>query len=645
MKRNFRTLWVVLLGVSFAASLTGCGGSGGDGSNKTTTTTTAPAGPSVPTGVSATSGNAQATISWNAVTGATSYNIYWATTSTRQGRLLFIIISSVTKTSGTKIAGVTSPYTHTGLTNGTTYQYVVTAVNNAGESAESSVVSAKPTILPITSLSTTSSLPTGNLIINGTGFATDGSLSVRFFNSSGYKVDVQVMQSTSTSVVVAVPPYFVSGANKFEPGTVSVQVLQDTGSGIIKSNSIEGFQIKDLPTHTATPGNVTLNFLRDELYYYTSLQNGIKNTSLDTPSMNTAIADTVDHLTALASVVRVVVKNQSATFDLGSVSGIALSVGSKELLQSDRLILGMFTTLASSDLPAVVSACTDPTQTADLLVPLAAVSCQAEANAQFQNLRDYEATYAAYAPYQNCYVTRTPPDINKGFNYMTALGGVGLGILALAGAPEIALALPAAALLYISVMGINTQFAIGAELHYINDDAALEALHNGYEQTVKLFTDTIIGKATSKVFGETAGNLLGLFGDLKTTIQTFAETTQTSPLAGSWSGTYYLTLTAYGCTFHHKGDMTTTLTVSGNNVTGTGTWTGVEVVLISDCSVVETNTVGWSLIGTITGNTVTGKIGPEGEIVDFTGTFNGSSFSGNLSYPGYGSGAFSLTKK
>lgn len=107
--------------VLLAVSLTGCG---------TTTPTTAL---SAPTGVSATAGNGQATISWNAVSGATSYNIYWSTTS------------GVTKTSGTKITDATSPYSHTGLTNGTTYYHVVTAVNSSGESVESAQVSAVPT--------------------------------------------------------------------------------------------------------------------------------------------------------------------------------------------------------------------------------------------------------------------------------------------------------------------------------------------------------------------------------------------------------------------------------------------------------------------------------------------------------------------
>jgi fibronectin type 3 domain-containing protein len=101
--------------------------------------------PAAPAGVSATAGNGQVTLSWSAVTGATSYNLYFSTST------------GVTKTTGTKITGVTSPYTHTGRTNGTTYYYVVTAVNAGGESAESAQVSATPQA-PVTSY---------NLVVNG----------------------------------------------------------------------------------------------------------------------------------------------------------------------------------------------------------------------------------------------------------------------------------------------------------------------------------------------------------------------------------------------------------------------------------------------------------------------------------------------
>ncbi|MBW2311932.1 MAG: DUF1566 domain-containing protein [Deltaproteobacteria bacterium] len=91
--------------------------------------------PSSPTNVAATASDQEATISWDAVSGATSYHIYWAT------------YTGVSKTDYEGvISNATSPYTHTGLTNGTTYYYVITAENSYGESDESSEVTATPNI-------------------------------------------------------------------------------------------------------------------------------------------------------------------------------------------------------------------------------------------------------------------------------------------------------------------------------------------------------------------------------------------------------------------------------------------------------------------------------------------------------------------
>jgi hypothetical protein len=85
-----------------------------------------------PTGVSAYPGNAQVTIAWNPVSGATSYNIYWA------------ILPGVTPGSGNVISGAVSPHVHTGLTNQTTYYYVVVAAVGAAEGPPSAEVWATP---------------------------------------------------------------------------------------------------------------------------------------------------------------------------------------------------------------------------------------------------------------------------------------------------------------------------------------------------------------------------------------------------------------------------------------------------------------------------------------------------------------------
>jgi hypothetical protein len=202
MKSN-RIIWVALLSVLLAVSLTGCGGGGEGSSSGTTTTTTAP---SAPTGVSATAGNGQATISWNAVSGATSYNIYWSTTS------------GVTKTNGTKITGATSPYSHTGLTNGTTYYYIVTAVNSSGESVESAQVSATPTAPTITGFTPKSGTMGSQITLTGTHFNTEISGNTVRIND----LVAAVTNASASELMVIVPEGATTGKISLTIGETTI---------------------------------------------------------------------------------------------------------------------------------------------------------------------------------------------------------------------------------------------------------------------------------------------------------------------------------------------------------------------------------------------------------------------------------------
>lgn len=88
--------------------------------------------PAAPSIVKAVAGDTSNNIAWTSVGGASSYNIYWSTSP------------GVTKATGTLVANVTSSYAHIGLTNGTAYYYVVTAVGLNGESVESAESIATP---------------------------------------------------------------------------------------------------------------------------------------------------------------------------------------------------------------------------------------------------------------------------------------------------------------------------------------------------------------------------------------------------------------------------------------------------------------------------------------------------------------------
>ena len=87
--------------------------------------------PPAPTGLAAAPGDNRVDLSWNASGGATSYNVKRATVS---GGPYTPIATNVATTS----------YADTTAVNGTTYYYVVSAVNAAGESPNSNQASATP---------------------------------------------------------------------------------------------------------------------------------------------------------------------------------------------------------------------------------------------------------------------------------------------------------------------------------------------------------------------------------------------------------------------------------------------------------------------------------------------------------------------
>lgn len=85
-----------------------------------------------PVNISVVSANAANAISWDPVAGATGYKIYWATSA------------GVSKQTSPALTPATSPYNHAGLTNGTTYYYIITAINSWGESPGSITASGRP---------------------------------------------------------------------------------------------------------------------------------------------------------------------------------------------------------------------------------------------------------------------------------------------------------------------------------------------------------------------------------------------------------------------------------------------------------------------------------------------------------------------
>ncbi len=119
--------------------------------------------PPTPLNLAASPGNGQAAFGWGAAAGATGYNLKRSATS---GGTYTVVVTNVP---GTSCAD-------TGLVNGTTYYYKVSAVNPAGESANSTAASATPGGLDRSSWLASASSEGGGAAAN----AIDGNISSRW---------------------------------------------------------------------------------------------------------------------------------------------------------------------------------------------------------------------------------------------------------------------------------------------------------------------------------------------------------------------------------------------------------------------------------------------------------------------------------
>jgi hypothetical protein len=160
-------------------------------------TSTGPSGsgsvPATPTDMTVTAGDRQVTVQWKEVAGASSYHLYWSRT---QG---------VSPATGAKIANISRPYTHTGLANGETYYYVITAVNVYGESGKSSEVTI--------TLNDAPPAPTGVVATGGEGRVTiawnvvEKATAYNIYWSNGSNVQI----SGSTKITNVTSPYSHGG--------------------------------------------------------------------------------------------------------------------------------------------------------------------------------------------------------------------------------------------------------------------------------------------------------------------------------------------------------------------------------------------------------------------------------------------------
>jgi len=151
-----------------------------------------------PMGLTARVAPGQTTLSWTSSTAATGYNIKRSTTSG----------GPYTTIDGTSAA--TTSYTDTGLSNGTTYYYVVSAVSSAGETANSAEVSA-------TQQSATPAAPSNLTASAGSGGQINLTWTDNATNENGFQIERQTGVGGTFVEIAAVP----GGVTTFSDTTTS----------------------------------------------------------------------------------------------------------------------------------------------------------------------------------------------------------------------------------------------------------------------------------------------------------------------------------------------------------------------------------------------------------------------------------------
>ena len=165
----------------------------GSGSSSFSSSVSALTYPATPTGFSASAtGPHSISVSWNAMTGATTYWLQRATSSNGPWTQIY--------------SGSTASYSNTGLLSALTYYYEVRSGNSSGNSAYSSAVSAStsPTVM-ISSPSNNQTVTTFPITVSGTATDTGGAglSNVTVNNTANDSTAAETLSGTSASYSIS----------------------------------------------------------------------------------------------------------------------------------------------------------------------------------------------------------------------------------------------------------------------------------------------------------------------------------------------------------------------------------------------------------------------------------------------------------
>ena len=230
-----RVLFLYFIIFSFAVLVSSCGEEE-EYSTSSTDNTSSSTTLSAPSDLSATGSSGQVTLDWTALSGASSYTVYWDN-------------ATGVSSSSTAITSVsTDNYTHSGLDNGSTYYYKVAGVNSAGTGTLSSEVSASTPLPAPDNLSATAGFKQVSLDWDNVTGAT--SYTVYWDNATGVSSSSTAITSlsddnyTHNGLTGGVTYYYkVAAVNSSGTGTLSTEANATAGASQMIGGSMQGEEL------------------------------------------------------------------------------------------------------------------------------------------------------------------------------------------------------------------------------------------------------------------------------------------------------------------------------------------------------------------------------------------------------------------
>jgi large repetitive protein len=217
----------------------------GTGTASATVSASTATTPGAPTGLTATRGNAQAALSWTAAIGNGGSEVFdYVIQYSANGGGVWVSVTDGISTS--------TSATVTGLSNGTTYSFRVTAVNAVGTGAWSNTATATPATTPGTPTVTSTSSDTSSLTVSFSAPASNGGSAI-----TGYTVTCTSSNGGTTR----------TGTGSGSPITVSsLDAGKNYSCTMFAANAVGNSSSVSVTTMTAV--SVTTNWYRCPSSYY-----------------------------------------------------------------------------------------------------------------------------------------------------------------------------------------------------------------------------------------------------------------------------------------------------------------------------------------------------------------------------------------